>query len=563
MQRDLAALTAENFDLVVVGGGIYGACVAWDAALRGLRVALVDQGDFGHANSANSLKTVHGGLRYLQDGDLSLVRLMIHERMTLMRIAPHLVHPLPCVMPTYAKLTRSRGVMRAALALNDLLCLDRNRLPDPQKRLPPGRVLSRAECLQLLPGVAAHGITGGALWHDAQMYNSERLVLAFLRGAVAKGAVVANYVAATGFLGTADQVTGIRAQDKRSGAAFEIRARLVINTAGPWLNRVLGFGGQRTAAHTVPLSLAMNLVIRTQLIDCAAGVQSWPQRKGRVAEQPSRLLFMAPWRNHTIIGTTHGHYQGAPDAFRVNGEDVATFLTEINSAYPQAALKLADVCHVHYGFLPVHQGKSNQVKLVRRSQVLDHQRADKVSGLLSVVGVKYTSARHTAQQAVDLAVQQLGIKARACQTHLTPLFGGHIACFADFWATAQQENAALSEPTLRRLVYNYGDQYHKVLAYRDEQETQADPDSDDSLLRAEVRHAVREEMAVTLADVLLRRTEFGAAGDPGAHCIQQCAATMAAELGWQPARMQQEIDEFTQGLPWQPRTEYSEATYGA
>ncbi|MCB0107865.1 MAG: FAD-dependent oxidoreductase, partial [Caldilineaceae bacterium] len=181
MQRDVTALTDHRFDLLIVGGGIYGAWVAWDAALRGLQVALIDQGDFGHATSANSLKTVHGGLRYLQDGDFGLVRLMIQERATLLRVAPHLVHPLPCVMPTYARFMRSRWVMGAALTLNNLLSLDHNQLPDPQKRLPLGRLLSRADCLALLPGVADAGITGGACWYDAQMYNSERLTLAVVR----------------------------------------------------------------------------------------------------------------------------------------------------------------------------------------------------------------------------------------------------------------------------------------------------------------------------------------------------------------------------------------------
>jgi glycerol-3-phosphate dehydrogenase len=491
---------------------------------------------------------------------------MIHERMTLLRIAPHLVHPLPCVMPTYARLLKSRWVMTAALALNDLLCLDHNRLPDPQKRLPAGRVLSRAECLALLPGVADAGITGGARWYDAQLYNSERLVLSVVRAAVAHGAVVANYVEATGFLGPADRVTGMRAKDCRTATEFDVRARLVINTTGPWLNRLLGFLGQRDQARNVPLSLAMNIITRPLLTGCAAGVQSWPTGKGRTPQdaQPSRLLFMAPWREQTIIGTTHGHYHGAPDEFRVCAADIAEFLAEINSAYPGAALTLADVRHVHSGFLPLQPGPPGAVKLLRRSRLLDHQREDGIDGLLSIVSVKYTSARHAAQQAVDLAVRKLGVSAAACQTHRTPVFGGQIPRFADFLAAAlQTKPCPLSDKTMRRLVYNYGDQYGNVLAYCDEEQTIACGDAEDAVLRAEVRHAVREEMALTLADLLLRRTEFASAGWPGEQSVRRCADVMAAELGWTPAQLQQEIAEFRNGLPWPPQVDHIEAIYDA
>ena len=172
MDRDLTQLANHKYDLIIIGGGIYGACVAWDATLRGLSVALVEKADFGHATSANSLKTIHGGLRYLQQLDIKRMRESIRERRTLMRIAPHLVHPLPCLMPTYGHLTKGRAVMALALKVNDLVSFDRNRLEDPQKHLPKGRVISRQECLQLLPNIVREGLTGGAVWHDAQVYNS-------------------------------------------------------------------------------------------------------------------------------------------------------------------------------------------------------------------------------------------------------------------------------------------------------------------------------------------------------------------------------------------------------
>ena len=191
MKRDLAKLSSRQFDILVIGGGIHGALAAWDATLRGLSVALIERGDFGSATSQNSLKTIHGGLRYLQDGNLSRIRTMARERTTWMRIAPHLVHPLDCLMPTRNKLSRSRLVMGTALALNDLLSFDRNRSMDHQKHLKGGSIVSKQKLSHLLPGYDTNGSTGAAVWHDAQIYNSERLLLEFILSSVEEGAIAA------------------------------------------------------------------------------------------------------------------------------------------------------------------------------------------------------------------------------------------------------------------------------------------------------------------------------------------------------------------------------------
>ena len=198
MKRDIAALADREFDLVVVGAGVYGAATAWDASLRGLSVALIDKGDFGSGTSFNSLKTIHGGLRYLQHADFTRMRESVRERRNLMRIAPHLVHPLPFLVPTYrGSLLKTRTVMRAALFINDLVSWDRNELADRQKHLPAGKALTRDACLEMAPGIERDGLTGGVLWYDAQMYNSDRLTLSFVLSAAKEGAVVANYVEAT------------------------------------------------------------------------------------------------------------------------------------------------------------------------------------------------------------------------------------------------------------------------------------------------------------------------------------------------------------------------------
>jgi glycerol-3-phosphate dehydrogenase len=549
MKRDPSRFTSQVYDLVIIGGGINGACLAWDAALRGLSVALVEQGDFGHATSANSLKTIHGGLRYLQDGNLRLVRTMIQERMIFTRIAPHLVHPLPCLMPTYPRLMRSRAVMKAALMLNDLVGFDRNRSADPQKCLPPGRIMASDECLKILPGIADRGVTGAALWYDCQVHNTERLTLAFIQSAASQGAQVANYVKAIGFLQEGNQIKGIRAHDVISGEGLHIRARLTINASGPWINQLLGLLDQRSAPPLVRPSSAMNMVTRQIIEGYAAGIPSEYEIKSadNSIKRGSRMLFIAPWRNYSIIGTDHAPYAGSPDEYTVTEEEIVRFLEEVNRAYPGAKLKREDVYLVHRGILPAEeqadlQGDAHGVKLLREGSVHDHGQ-DQIEGLISVVGVKYTMARKLAQHAIDLACHKLNHRDSACRTHRTEIWGGHIDSFTDYVANAIQDRPQeMTLESIRRMIYNYGSAYSDLVSLiRQDPELGQPLSSQSAVTPAEVLYAVRNEMAQTVADVVFRRTELGSAGHPGDVALQAAAAIIAKELRWDRARVQREL----------------------
>jgi glycerol-3-phosphate dehydrogenase len=562
VKRDLVRLASNEYDVLVVGSGIYGACVAWDATLRGLSVALLDKGDFGHATSANSLKIIHGGLRYLQDANLRLVRTMVSERTTWMRIAPHLVHPLPCLTPTYRKPTRSRMTLAAALMINDLMSYDRNWLKDAGKHIPGGRTISRAECLGLLPGATADGITGGALWYDAQIYNSERLLLSLVLAAAEAGAEVANYVEATGFLHNDMTVTGVTAKDVLTGEEFEIRAKLVVNSAGAWVDSLLSSLNNHAPAPKLHLSTALNLVTRQVLTEYAVGITGRyaSQDKHGNSTQRSRMLFITPWRQYSIIGTIHAPYAGRPEDFRVTEEVIEEFVDELNAAYPGAALTPQDVYDVHWGFLPMTNDgdHSDVVKLVRQGQVYDHERDDGIKGLITVVGVKYTTARYVAQKVVDLAVEKLGRKTSQCQTHTTPIYGGQIERFGDFLTQIVHEGNlfGLAPEVAQHLAYTYGSEYCRVLEYLDEEPTWGQTISAESpVLKAEVVRAVREEMAQKLTDVVQRRTEIGAAGPPDEAALHVCADLMADELGWGQGRREREVDEVWSRQPWERKQE--------
>jgi glycerol-3-phosphate dehydrogenase len=552
MKRDLEALAQAHYDILVVGGGIYGACVARDAALRGLSVALLEKDDFGHATSANSLKIMHGGLRYLQNGSLRLMRTMTRERKAWLRIAPHLVHPLPCLMPTTRKISRSRTLMALGLSINDWVAYDRNRGMDTGQQIPGGRLLGRDEFLHRLPGLPADRITGGVLWYDAQVSNTERLLLAILASAAAAGARVANYVEVTGFLRSGNKVRGVAAVDAASGRALEVRARLVVLCAGAWTGPLLDELGVRQPAPALRPSLAINLVTRQLCSDHALALPTEAAPGPSQSVRAPRTLLIVPWQQHSIVGTLHlPCATGQVPCSAVTEDALAGFLAAINMAYPEAQLSLADVRHVHAGFLPAFDGNGHggEVRLLRKSQIADYQRLEGIAGLVAVKGVKYTTARHTAEQVVDLALQKLQRDAQPCVTDQLPVAGGDTGDFATYLARAEQEASPLvGTEMIRHLVANYGSGYGRILAFARQNPDWSRPLSvQPAVLAAEIVHAVRDEMAVRLADVVQRRTILGAAGPPGATAVEACAALMGDLIGWSARQRQDEIEQLYAG----------------
>jgi glycerol-3-phosphate dehydrogenase len=550
MKRDTAELSRSTYDILVIGGGIYGAWTAWDAALRGLSVALVDKGDFGSRTSSNSLKVIHGGLRYLQHADFRRLRRSICERTVLMRVAPHLVHPLPFLMPTYGHFMKGKELMSFALMMSDIIGFDRNQLEDPEKHLPGGRVISKDECLRLFPGVKEEGLTGGAIWYDCQMYNSERMLLSILRSAEKAGAVLANYIEVTGFLREGNRVTGVRARDVLTEEDLDIHAKIVVNTSGPWVDYLLRLLNGNYKNPRIFLSKAMNLVVRRQLIPkYAVGVWSKFEFKDKdaILSKGSRLLFIVPWREFSLIGTTHTPYEGNPDNFRITEKDIEDFIKEVNEAYPIAALKREDVSFFHGGLLPMNGINTNTgyVSLVKQYQIYDHMKDYGIDGLVSVVGVKYTEARGVAEKVVDLVFEKIGKRPPRCLTTVTPVYGGQIERFNDFLAQeTKKKPSGLSPEVIRHLVYNYGSEYTEVLkCINDNPEWGQTVNRTSQVIKAEVVHGIRDEMAKKLSDVVLRRTELGSAGNPGDKALETCATIMARELDWSKERVQKEIEE--------------------
>jgi glycerol-3-phosphate dehydrogenase len=531
------------FDLAVVGGGIYGICAAHEAARRGLAVCLVERADFVSATSSNSLKTVHGGLRYLQHADLRRMRQSIRERAMLLRTAPHLVRPLPFVIPTYGHGLRGKAVMRTALLLNDVIGFDRSAGAREERRIPPGRVIGREEVQAIIPDLDTRGLTGGAVWYDCQIANTERLALAYLRGAVESGAVCTNYVEATGLLLRNGRVLGFQARDRLTGDSFDIQARMVLNASGPWADRLLQtVPGAREVTRFHP-SKAMNLVTRRLFGDHAIGftVPTEFRDSDAILNKGTRLFFVVPWKQFSLIGTRHLPYQGDPDDFRITEDDISVFLGEINTACPSAALRRRDVLAVQGGLLPeIPRPGPHEVQLVKHSRVCDHG-SEGAEGLISAVGVKWTTARLTAEEAVNLVERRLRPSDTPRRPAERPLPGGELEAL-DGSLPGGQVQAGVSPGAMRHLLENYGSTVQEVLGY-----VRADPSlglelvAGSPVVGAEVVFGVEREMAQRLDDVVLRRTELAAGGHPGSEALRRCAELMGSMLGWGQEHREAEI----------------------
>src|SRR5690349_7680611 len=448
--RDAASLAAREFDILVVGGGVYGLAIAADAASRGLSVALVEGNDFGSGTSFNHQKTAHGGLRSLQSGRIDRARESIHERRALARIAPRLLRPLPFIVGTYRSILKNRMALRAAFRLDRLLGRARNEDLEPELHLPPPRLVSRAATLKLFPGVRQAGLTGGAMWYDYQIVEGDRLNIAFAEAADAREAVLANYAEATAVLRENGRVAGMRVHDRLTGETLDVRAGLTINAAGASVGRVMRmFGVERE----VLLLKATNLVTSKPASDIALAA---PGREGR-------MLTLVPWRGHALVGTSQSYTFCGPDDTRVTSAEVDAFVADANAAFPSLHLTLEDVTLVHRGVVPAQRGKGGLPDLLAAPRIVNHAR-EGAPGAMTVVGVKYTTARGVAARVVSRAGALLGKRLPSSRTDRTVLPGAGIADHeALAIETARAVGLELAPPIIRHLTMLYGDRCAPII----------------------------------------------------------------------------------------------------
>ena len=551
MQRELTALAAEQFDVLVVGAGAFGAAAAWDAALRGLRVALIDQSDFGSGASAECFKMVHGGIRYLQHADIGRLRFSCAQRSAMLRIAPHLVNPLPIVIPTYGHGRQGKAFLAAGMLAYDLLTVGRNAGIDDRSRQIAGTLLmSRNRVLELFPELEARSLTGAAVFEDGQMYNAARLVLAFVKSAVSKGAVVANYTQALRFLWEGRRVCGVRARDCAGNSGnedFDIRAKLVLNAAGPWADYLLQdaeyFAGHGRGHFSRDACFLVNRKPRSKY---ALAVPGWSKDSDAVVSRAARHLFAVPWRDCTLIGVWHRLFPGRPDTAQVEESELAAWIAEMNDAYPALRLRREDVIYANCGLVPFGDADSGgALSFGKESRFIDH-RAQGLAGLVTLIGIRYTTARGDAAKALDLLLEQLPSAPGPAPTADTPLVGGDIADFAALETSARRAvPETVSARTLDAWLRNYGTEYRALAALARSPDLAQRLGATDTVM-AEVTYSVQQEMAVHLADVILRRTNLGSGSHPGRQAIAHAASGMQQLLGWSD-RHRDEETAYTEG----------------
>lgn len=542
MKRDIRRLADSFFDVLVVGSGIYGATIAREAVLRGLKVALIEKQDFGHATSANSLKVIHGGLRYLQHGDIRRMRTSIRSRKRLLQIAPHLVDPLPCVMPAYGHLAKGREAMVVGLALNDLIGWDRNRGLKAGKDIPKGHTLSSKRLQRYIPGVEAQGLSGGVLWYDGLAGNIERLTLEFILAADEGGGCMANYVQAEKLIIEKGSIQGVHVKDSETDEKFDIRSQVVVNACGPWSDVVFE---EMPYLSQVNWAKSINIVVDKSLFSgYAVGL---PGRSGftdtdAVIKRGERMYFFVPCDGKTLIGTTYKPFQGNPSDCKIELSDITELINEINRAYPPAHLSSDQVCFYHVGLVPMKAGTpgtSQDVQVLKKPRIFYYPNSRHFTkGLISVIGVKYTTGVEVAIDVVDCVMSELGYTK---PHHNDPPLPG--AQPVKKRPHGQLQTTRVSAETLSRLESIYGTRSQQLLELAgNDPNLSRKLQKDRPVIGAEVIFAIRHEMAQRLPDVINRRMLIGNLGFPGSEIIEKCATLMAEEMNWNRQQKQKEIE---------------------
>jgi len=518
---------ASTFDLIVIGAGINGAGIARDAAMRGLRVLLLDKGDVASGTTAWSTRLIHGGLRYLEHGEVGLVRESLRERERLLALAPHLVQPLPLLIPIMAGDKRGPLVIRAGMIAYDVLSYD--------KTLPRHRMLGRDETVRRVPGIATAGLRGAALYYDAQVEFAERLAVENMLSALGHGCDVRTYHRVDRLITEGGAVVGVAGTDLRSGATFTERASCVVNVAGPWVDAVLrGLpGGQR---RLIGGTKGSHIVV-----DAFPGA---PQDALYAeAKSDGRPFFIVPWNGQYLIGTTDERYDGDLDWVVASDTEIAYLIAETNRVIESAHLTVADVRSSYAGVRPLpHQAEGTTGAITRRHLVIDHRTQGGPEGLLTIVGGKLTTYRALAETTVDVVASMLGRALGPCETDIQPLpGGGEITA-----STLDPEH--FGERTRAHLAAVYGSRAREVIALAAAADLHEVIDTESGAIAAEVVFALETEGAQTLADVLLRRTMIGWGALNGVGADLRAAAVAERACGWTPERAAAEVAAYRREL---------------
>ncbi|MFQ5864634.1 MAG: glycerol-3-phosphate dehydrogenase [bacterium] len=521
----------ESFDLAIIGGGITGAGIARDAAMRGMKVALIEKGDFASGTSSKSSKMIHGGLRYLKQLDLKFVKESLRERAVLLRLAPHLVQPMPYLIPSY-KGRLEKMELEIGMIGYDILAAS--------KSLSPYQKLSAEEVIRQEPKLRRRGLRAGFVYYDC-LVNDARLTLATLKSATEHGAVSANYVKCVGLESNDSAISGVLFQDVLSGRQGTIHAKVVVNATGPWTDTVRALTGEK--APMLRPTKGIHLVVRREKLDVAHIVVLFTPDE--------RTIFVVPLGDYSFIGTTDTDYSGDLDDVHADAEDVSYLLHTVNEAFENLHLSPDDVISTWAGLRPLVDEEGRPSSVSRDYEIVVNQK-----GLVTIAGGKLTTYRSMAETLLDEILARFGDRFdhgfSECRTAEEPLYGGDIGHFEKYVAGVLKgagNRWGLSPKIVERLLHRYGTDYLKVLAMglndrKALHSLSAEPPVT-TVLKAEVLYAVEEEMAMTLADFMERRTDLKYYGpEQGLYVAKEVANLMGQQLRWDPLERHRQLETY-------------------
>jgi len=529
IQSRLAGIEQTPFDAVVIGGGMAGAGVARDLALRGASVALFEKGDFASGTSSKSSKLIHGGLRYLELGDFKLVRESLRERKTLERVAPHLVRPLPFLVPVYRGSRRGLILVRLGMWLYDLLT--------PGKATERYRVLRAVDTLALEPNIRAEDLKGAGYYFDDLLLYPERMCLENVLSAARHGARVHNYCQVEEFVTGSRGMDGVRVRDLLTDQVFAVRASVVVNASGPWVDRVRELAGLTKATPRVLRTTKGIHCLLPRLTERAVYLSS---------DSDERMIFVIPWREFSLVGTTDSDFDGDPDRLWATRDEVEYLLGAVRRVLPDPRVSLDHVAYTYAGVRPLAFDDGAPTKVSRDHRVVQEGPEGR---LMSITGTKLTCFRSLAEEVGDVVTARLGRRRPSVSSRLSldGLDEDVAKLETRAWMDVSAEMAATGLPreTLQVLVDTYGRGYSRVLEL-----AKKVPDGTERLcpsnpeIVAQLHQALRDEMAVSLQDFLIRRTAIGQSLCQGLDCAELIGRRMAEVAGWSTRRLDAELEAY-------------------
>jgi glycerol-3-phosphate dehydrogenase len=532
MNGQLGSVHGKTFDVAIIGGGMAGAGIARDAALRGYRTLLLERRDFAYGTTSRSSKLIHGGLRYLEFYDFGLVRESLRERERLARLAPHLIRPLPFVIPVYRGAKRGMIMIRVGMTLYDLLT--------PGKRTEHYRTMSRDGTLHLEPHLNPADLLGSGYYFDDLLLLPERLCLENVLSAQRWGATVYNYAEVTGLKHRAPSAGGdgweVEVRSGLTGEGATVTARVVVNAAGPWADQLRQLARVDQGRRCLRTTKGIHLLL-PRITDHAVYIAT---------KRDERMFFVIPWRGFSLVGTTDTDFEGDLDHLAATRDEVQYLLAEAQRVFPSARVREEDIFYTYSGVRPLafEEGRSASA-VSRQHKVISEGEG---GSFLSITGTKLTCYRSLAEEAVDRVGRLLGRPSR-CRTHLLALDGSDVeeTIAVHLWADVSNlsRRTGLDPDQIQNLLAIYGRRYTTVLQIAErvpelkERLCKQNPD-----IRAQLLYAVGHEMTETLRDFLLHRTAIGTSACLGKDCCGEIARWMGELRGWDRRRIDREIQDY-------------------